>query len=47
MSAVKTQKHYNRLQPGIQPVQALADITRSALCCSAQRNPCTNCKSAE
>jgi len=32
--------------PGIERVQALADISRWALCCQL-RNPCTDCKSAQ
>ena len=31
----------------IERVQALADISRSALRCHSQRNPCTDCKSAQ
>ena len=37
----------HRSKPGIERVQALADISRSAHVLSLQRNPCTDCKSAQ
>jgi len=38
---------YRSHQPGIQRVQALADISRSALMLSWQWNPCTDYKSSK
>jgi len=35
------------LEPGIERLQALTDISRLALCCHSNETPYTDCKSAQ